>query len=137
MKTKLCVVRGLVMYKDKFLLLKTNKDIDSKNLGKWEIPGGKIEKDEDYKVAMLRELKEETGLDCKLVKDLPWFIMDTGEVVSEAHVYLLEANTDKVILSKEHSDYAWLTPEELPNYDLVFFGNLLYFYTNNLDRFRD
>lgn len=125
------------MYKDKFLLLKTNKDIDSKNLGKWEIPGGKIEKDEDYKVAMLRELKEETGLDCKLVKDLPWFIMDTGEVVSEAHVYLLEANTDKVILSKEHSDYAWLTPEELPNYDLVFFGNLLYFYTNNLDRFRD
>ncbi len=137
MKTKFRVVRGLVMFKDKFLLLKKIKDFDSSSSGKWEMPGGKIEEGESPRDAMIRETKEEIGLDCELVKDLPWFVMDTGEVVSEAHVYLLNAPTDKVKISKEHSDYAWLTPEELPNYELVFFGNLLYFYTNNLDRFRD
>ena len=137
MKTKFLVARGLVMYKNKFLLLKKINDSDSASSGKWELPGGKIEKGEDHKEAMIRELKEETGLDDKSIKPLPWFIMNAGEVISEAHVYLFEVNTDKVEISNEHSDYAWLTPEELPNYELVFFGNLLYFYTNNLDRFRD
>ncbi|WP_017471401.1 NUDIX hydrolase [Amphibacillus jilinensis] len=34
----------------------------------WELPGGHVERDETFKEAVLREVKEETGIDIKLIK---------------------------------------------------------------------
>ena len=137
MKINLYVARAIVMFEDKFLILKSNHDHFKENLGKWELPGGRIEENEDPAKAVLREVKEETNLDCELVKELPSLTIEDKNHTAKAHSFLLNAKTDKVELSDEHTDYAWVKSEELHNYDLVYYGNLLFFYTNNLDKFKD
>jgi len=50
MTIKLCIVKGIVTFNNKYLLLKKIKDeISSKNIGKWEVSGGRIEKNEMLK----------------------------------------------------------------------------------------
>lgn len=53
---------GAVILKDKKLLL-----LKSKGKEVFVAPGGKLEKDEDTKTALIRELKEELGIDVEKV----------------------------------------------------------------------
>lgn len=54
---------------------------------KWEIPGGKVEWEENPAQAVIRETKEETGLDVEVVKMWPevivnyWTNKDSGEEI--------------------------------------------------------
>lgn len=40
----------------------------SKGADQWEVPGGKLENTEDPKAAAIREVKEEVGVDVKIIK---------------------------------------------------------------------
>lgn len=53
---------GLVRKKDNFLLIH--------RLGKWDLPKGKVERGEKMKEAAVREVKEECGVDARLVEKL-------------------------------------------------------------------
>ena len=55
-----------VNLKEELILVRKNKPAWQK--GKLNLPGGKIEPTEDYKIAALRELKEETGLEPVKIK---------------------------------------------------------------------
>lgn len=73
---------GLVVYKNQVLLIKDART------NKWEVPGGGVDEGETDEEGLIREMKEETGLDAdlsvmKLIervegyykpldKDLPW-----------------------------------------------------------------
>lgn len=50
----------------KFYLLHRNKN----SLVQWELPGGKVENDEDIEETAIRELKEELGVTVQLVRKL-------------------------------------------------------------------
>ena len=58
-KTVLCYLKR----NDKYLMLFRNKEKDDINFGKWLGIGGHIEKNETKEQAIVREVKEETGLD--------------------------------------------------------------------------
>jgi 8-oxo-dGTP diphosphatase len=94
------------------LLLK--RSLSSKgNTGKWEFPGGKTESGETFTEALLREVKEETGLTISLERvagaaesELPtrkvaYLIMEGRWVSGEVH------------LSNEHDAFAWVSPEDV------------------------
>jgi len=84
----------------------------------WEISKGGIEKNENYKQGLLRELKEETGAKpvkiidfhktgkFKYEKELP----DRKGIIGQTYkLYSVEINTDKVKYDKyEHSGYKWV-----------------------------
>jgi len=56
-------VKGVVFNsKNEVLLIRRSKD-DPTNSGKYDLPGGTIEKDETVKETVSREVKEETGID--------------------------------------------------------------------------
>ena len=56
------VVAALIEKNNKVLIAKRSTG-DPNVLGKWEFPGGKVKQDEDEKIAIEREIKEEFELE--------------------------------------------------------------------------
>src|SRR5687768_14110960 len=66
------VVGGVVIKDNKILIIQRSADEDNyPNL--WELPSGKREDFESSEVAVVREVKEETGLTVKVVKPISVF----------------------------------------------------------------
>ena len=69
---QITIVVGLITNeKGEVLLAKRNQPNNPQIHGKWEFPGGGIEFGEEPEQALLREIKEETGLEVVTVKLLP------------------------------------------------------------------
>ena len=128
---KIILTKGIVRFKNKYLLLKKAKDILPENNGKWECTGGRIKEGEKPENVMLREAKRETGLNCKIIKELPFISMKDENYDSNCYVFLLEADSEQVKLSEDHSEFYWVTPEKVKEMELVKFANLLLEYFNN------
>jgi 8-oxo-dGTP diphosphatase len=106
-------VKGLILHEGKVLIIQRAKD-DEIGGGTWELVGGKIEFGEDLETALVREIREEVGLDVTVEKILyaTTFKTDpTRQVV--ILTYLCRSNNREVVLSKEHIDYRWSTKEQL------------------------
>lgn len=95
---------------DKVLILKHNT-------GNWLLPGGKINKGENSLEGLKREIKEETGVnEFKIEKIID---MDTWEDDGQGYcviTFLGFMSLDKIILSEEHIDFAWVNINELDKY---------------------
>lgn len=74
---------GIVLHQDSVLLIRHAK------LGWWMPPGGHIDPDEDPVQAVLREVREETGLDCDIVASQP-FAHDAVQVLPPPFTILIE-----------------------------------------------
>jgi molecular chaperone GrpE len=109
-------VKGVVLRDDgKVLLLKRSKK--SLNPGKWDLPGGTLEKGETLKEALSREIQEESGLKVEIGE-----IIGTAEFAKESKNFVEEkrglryltyySGNEEVKLSKEHQDFEWFTIEE-------------------------
>ncbi len=69
---QIAIVVGLVTNeKGEVLLAKRNQPENPLIHNKWEFPGGGIEFGENPEEALIREMKEETGLDVEIVRLLP------------------------------------------------------------------
>ncbi len=132
------IAKALVRYKGKYLMLKKADDAYfQENIGKWECPGGKIE-NESAEECTLRETLEETGLVCKVIKELPSLQMTDENYDSHCKVYLLEAPEENITLNKkEHTEYQWIEPEKVKNLELALYVSLLLEYFNNPKRYLD
>lgn len=96
----------------KFLLLKRTKE-DLWMPGRWGLPGGKIEKGETPEEAVIRETKEETGIN---IKSPRLFHISEGRF----HYYITNNfNTNEVVLCNEHDDYQWADIDQLEYKRLV------------------
>lgn len=102
--------------KDRFLLAKRNMETPI-HPGKWNFPGGHIE-DEEPKEAVLRELREETGLTGEILKSGESFVLDTEDGKFEVHPFLVMVEEEPE-LNSEHTDYRWIKPEELEELETV------------------
>lgn len=78
-------------------------------------PGGRLLPNEDPHSGVLREVNEETGLDVALCGVAHvWFGNITADATPILCVnFLAEAGSDKVALSPEHSEFRWVTREEI------------------------
>lgn len=84
--------------------------------GIWEDLGGRIKQFEEPEDALRREVKEETGLEIEILKPLAIFHDYYGERTAENELliitYWCKAKSDQVVLSDEHTEYRWVSPEE-------------------------
>jgi len=82
--------------------------------GHWDFVKGNVEPNESEKETVIRELKEETSITNAQFIDgfketVAYFYRRQGLTIhKEVVFFLIEAYTDKVQLSFEHIDYAWL-----------------------------
>jgi 8-oxo-dGTP diphosphatase len=79
----------------------------------WEFPRGKMEKNEKILDALKREVKEETGLNVKIIKyiDKYEYIADQGTRKSTQYNYLckIDPPNQNIKLSFEHDDFMWVS----------------------------
>ncbi|MBI5061189.1 MAG: NUDIX domain-containing protein [Candidatus Aenigmarchaeota archaeon] len=95
MKTEISA-GGVVFRGKKILLIKDS-------YGRWSLPKGHIEKGETAEQAALREIKEETGIDGRIIEllgEIKYFFQLKGEKIFKiAKFFLVEASNDKTSLS--------------------------------------
>ncbi|MGN0919868.1 MAG: NUDIX domain-containing protein [Alphaproteobacteria bacterium] len=115
-KTKLSVC-GVIIHKDRFLIVKRSENDDFLP-NYWEFPGGGVETSENLEDALIRELKEEIGIDLthnpkKLIGVSEEF-MDKGKTERYLQLnYKIElSNEPKITLSPEHKVYDWATEDD-------------------------
>lgn len=82
--------------------------------GHWDFVKGKIEKGENSLETVVREAKEETGIsDLEFIdgfeENIEYDFQHEGELIHKKVVfYLAKTITEKITISHEHLDYAWL-----------------------------
>jgi 8-oxo-dGTP diphosphatase len=84
---------------------------------KWEFPGGKVEAGEALEDCIVREIKEELGLQVLVKEKLPKSIFDYGagkEICLYPFICHIHSGT---ISLKEHKQVVWLPVNELKELD--------------------
>jgi len=116
------VLGGVVIKDGKILILQRHKDEDVyPNM--WELPSGKREPLEPSETSLIREVREETGLDVKII--MPFSVFDyqiekPDEIRDSTQInFLVAPLSDNIILSEEHQSFAWITKEEIDKYELT------------------
>lgn len=100
------------------ILLRSNSDTFEP--GKFSLPGGHIEKNEESIFAAARELSEETNINLDVV-DLSHFkTLKKKDCVIHYFIASVDTNDIKIILdSDEHQGYEWIKPSEIHNKDFL------------------
>ncbi len=104
------VVCAVVVKDDKILACKRRADQSLPNL--WEFPGGKVERFEDYKEALKREIYEELGIEIEVHN----FIHESKQCYPNHCVNLIAFKCELLgneIVLHEHQAYKWLDLDEL------------------------
>ena len=107
---------GVVLFRkdstgEKFLLL-------NYPLGHWDFVKGKIESGETLNQTVIRETREETGIDDidfleGFESDIKYNFHFEGELIrKKVTFFLAETKTKKITISDEHLDYVWVSYDE-------------------------
>ncbi|WP_226665219.1 NUDIX hydrolase [Metabacillus litoralis] len=111
-KNIILVVSTTIFKEGKILMIQESKP---EAFNKWNFPSGRIEYGEDIQKAALREVKEETGYDVKLINTTGVynFKSHTNNQIILFH-YSAELSGGSLSLERnEIKDYKWLKLEEL------------------------
>jgi len=85
----------------------------------WCLPGGRLNNDEDWDKALLRELKEELNLDCLNPKPFGVNILKDPYQNKYCVYFTLDcADLSPLRISNEHSNLGWFNYEEIKDLDI-------------------
>lgn len=111
---------AIIFNRGKILMVKKCHD-NSYISGEWHFPGGKANEGESYKQCLIREVREETGLEVNILgltytfKEEETTPKNIINWIGETYVCFQKNNTHKVRLdTKELTDYKWVKPFEVP-----------------------
>jgi 8-oxo-dGTP diphosphatase len=102
------LVVGAAIYGDAGRLLAAQRSSPAAYAGLWEFPGGKVEADETPEAALIRECREELGVE-----------IEVGALVGEVEIAIGVLRVYRARLvsgiptAGEHGELRWLGPDEL------------------------
>ena len=120
-----CVI---INEENKFLILKRTNYANNETQDKWDFPGGSVNLDEDANDAIIREINEELQIE---LNEANVFKINSGKgIPSGQFVFVLFASRkhdlkDGIKLSKEHSEYQWISLDEIDNYTFYLRDNII------------
>ena len=110
-------MKGIIQREGRYLLLRRASD-SSFDPDLWDLPGGKLNYGDELAETLMREVKEETGLTIKVCRHFETWHFFKGEVFVTGITFLCEYKGGEVVLSCEHSDFAWIKPADYLIYPL-------------------
>ena len=110
------LVKGVVQYEDRYLVVSRWYDDRISEPFQWEFLDGEIEFGEEPDKAVLRVILEQTGLSATIDKILYTWSFMTGDVFNIGISYLCRVAFDDVILSEELVDSRWIMKVEMEHY---------------------
>lgn len=118
------IILGVIVHEGKILLTKrVDKKEKSKN-GIWQIPGGGLEFGEHPEDGIIRELKEELGVNVKVIKVLPFidnrFIKNNHNSITWHGLrlfFLCKPESFNFTLNHEASEWKWFSKEEIKTFN--------------------
>ena len=118
------IVTSFIKYNDQILILKRSEKVRSMK-GLWSGVSGIIENNENPIDRAKIEIFEEVGIkekEIRLVKKLEKMKIQSQQYKNhelEIFPLLFETNNENVELNWENSEFKWITPKELKNYQTV------------------
>ncbi len=100
------VVCAILIKEETFLATRRGHNMD--NSMKWEFPGGKVEDGETEQQAIVREIKEELGLNIIPLHCLKSVVYDYGDRKINLIPFVCRIHSGSMMLY-EHHDYQWVT----------------------------
>lgn len=101
---------GVVEKNGSFLVVKKINNIGS---DLWRFPGGKLEDKETFEEGIKREVREETGVKCKPVKQIGSRRWDSKFMkIVFYHCEYIDGD-GRIAEPEKFSDIKWMTPEQL------------------------
>ncbi|MCT9078995.1 (deoxy)nucleoside triphosphate pyrophosphohydrolase [Streptomyces fulvoviolaceus] len=98
-------------------LLAARRSAPPELAGRWELPGGKVEEGETPEAALVRELREELGVETEAVERIPGeWPLKAPYVLRVWTARLLPGSADPKPL-QDHDELRWLAPEEIWDVD--------------------
>ncbi|MFI6011827.1 (deoxy)nucleoside triphosphate pyrophosphohydrolase [Streptomyces sp. NPDC051243] len=102
---------------DRGRLLAARRSAPEELAGRWELPGGKVEPGEAPEAALVRELREELGVDAEVLERVPGqWPLKPPYVLQVWTARLLPATPEPKPL-QDHDALRWLSPGELWDVD--------------------
>ena len=115
------VVTGVVQNTDGKILLLRKSMNDRVYPGKWSFCSGYVKEFEAGEDSVLREIEEETGLKAAIIQG-----GKTMEIIDDEKqrrwivaCYLCAVSSPDVRLCHENSEFRWVPPAEIANFDMV------------------
>lgn len=106
--TERLVVGGALFHRGR--LLAARRSAPPELAGRWELPGGKCEPGESPEQALVRELREELGVETEVVERIPGeWPLKPGYVFQVWTARLLSGEPRPL---EDHDELRWLGPEE-------------------------
>lgn len=128
-------VGAVIIKEDKIALIKRGNEPSK---GKWTIPGGIVELAESPEFAVLRETKEETGLEADnpiLIDVVSNVDFDENGKVKYHYIiidYLVHVKNGTAKASSDAAELLWVPFEEVENYSLT--ASFRLFFRNNREK---
>lgn len=110
------MVKGIVRYEEKYLLVQRWYDDRIEDPYQWEFVDGKIEFGEAPDKAVVRLIREQTGLETIIDRIAYTWSYMVGDVHHIGISYECMTLEDEVILSEELHDFRFVSKEEFGDY---------------------
>ena len=112
-------VRAVILDGQRRCLLVRRSNACKAFVGTWEWPGGKLDDGETFDAGLLREVREETGLEIELRGVVGAFGFEMAN--ARMAVLCMEAQVagGEFRSSEEHDDFAWVAPSEMAGFELT------------------
>ena len=85
--------------------------------GKWEFPGGKVERGEDSKAALKREIMEELACEIMINGSLPTVEHRDAEYAIRLLPFMCTLSSSGVPVALEHSELQWVHADQCKQLD--------------------